>query len=270
LILTATLANNGTQANDLSAQVTGSGDLAFVSANDGSIASLSNSTNSYTGATWVRAGNVRLAADSVLGQTSLLAMSTATNVDLNGTQQTVGQLATETGSTLDFNSGKLTVTNGGQVDGVLTGVGELDLAGGLLSITQANSGFTGSTDIASGATAHLYQVQGLGSGAINNNGLLNLDNTSGVLLNALAGSGNVQLSNSANVQLAADNSGYSGLFTTDAGTVLTANNAGNLGSSSVANNGELILDTASVWNLSNAISGSGTLVKRGSGTVKID
>ncbi|MFW5394269.1 hypothetical protein V1951_23780, partial [Yersinia sp. 2544 StPb PI] len=38
LILTATLANNGTQANDLSAQVTGSGDLAFVSANDGSIA----------------------------------------------------------------------------------------------------------------------------------------------------------------------------------------------------------------------------------------
>ncbi|HEI6967626.1 TPA: autotransporter outer membrane beta-barrel domain-containing protein, partial [Yersinia enterocolitica] len=270
LILTATLANNGTQANDLSAQVTGSGDLAFVSANDGSIASLSNSTNSYTGATWVRAGNVRLAADSALGQTSLLAMSTATNVDLNGTQQTVGQLATETGSTLDFNSGKLTVTNGGQVDGVLTGVGELDLAGGLLSITQANSGFTGSTDIASGATAHLYQVQGLGSGAINNNGLLNLDNTSGELLNALAGSGNVQLSNSANVQLAADNSGYSGLFTTDAGTVLTANNAGNLGSSSVANNGELILDTASVWNLSNAISGSGTLVKRGSGTVKID
>ncbi|WP_145590055.1 autotransporter outer membrane beta-barrel domain-containing protein [Yersinia aleksiciae] len=270
LILTATLGNNGTQANDLSAQVTGSGDLAFVSANDGSVASLSNSTNSYTGATWVRSGNVRLEADSALGQTSLLAMSTATNVDLNGTQQTVGQLATEMGSTLDFNSGKLTVTNGGQVDGALTGRGELDLTGGLLSITQGNSGFTGSTDIASGATAHLYQVQGLGSGAINNNGLLNLDNTRGLLLNSLAGSGNVQLTNSANVQLAADNNGYSGLFTTDAGTVLTANNAGNLGSSSVANSGELILDTASVWNLTNSISGTGTLVKRGSGTVNID
>ncbi|OVZ91638.1 autotransporter outer membrane beta-barrel domain-containing protein [Yersinia kristensenii] len=270
LILTATLANNGTQSNDISSQITGSGDLAFVSANDGSTASLSNSTNSYTGATWVRSGNLRLDADSALGQTSLLAMSTATTVDLNGAQQTVGQLTTETGSTLDFNSGNLTVTNGGQVDGALSGSGELNLIGGTLAITQGNSGFTGSTDIASGATAHLYQVQGLGSGAITNNGLLNLDNTSGRLLNLLAGSGNVQLTNSANVQLAADNSGYTGLFTTDAGTALTAYNAENLGGSSIANSGELILDTASVWDLTNSISGSGTLVKRGSGTVKID
>jgi autotransporter family porin len=270
LILTATLANNGTQSNDISSQITGSGDLAFVSANDGSTASLSNSTNSYTGATWVRSGNLRLDANSALGQTSLLAMSTATTVDLNGVQQTVGQLTTETGSTLNFNSGNLTVTNGGQVDGALSGSGELSLMGGTLAITQGNSGFTGSTDIASGATAHLYQVQGLGSGAITNNGLLNLDNTSGMLQNSLAGSGNVQLTNSANVQLAADNSGYTGLFTTDAGTALTAYNAGNLGGSSIANSGELILDTASVWDLTNSISGSGTLVKRGSGTVKID
>ena len=270
LILTATLANNGTQSNDISSQITGSGDLAFVSANDGSTASLSNSTNSYTGATWVRSGNLRLDANSALGQTSLLAMSTATTVDLNGVQQTVGQLTTETGSTLNFNSGNLTVTNGGQVDGALSGSGELSLMGGTLAITQGNSGFTGSTDIASGATAHLYQVQGLGSGAITNNGLLNLDNTSGMLQNSLAGSGNVQLTNSANVQLAADNSGYTGLFTTDAGTALTAYNAGNLGGSSIANSGELILDTASVWALTNSISGSGTLVKRGSGTVKID
>ncbi|MDA5549816.1 autotransporter outer membrane beta-barrel domain-containing protein [Yersinia massiliensis] len=270
LILTATLANNGTQSNDISSQITGSGDLAFVSANDDSTASLSNSTNSYTGATWVRSGNLRLDANSALGQTSLLAMSTATTVDLNGVQQTVGQLTTETGSTLNFNSGNLTVTNGGQVDGALSGSGELSLMGGTLAITQGNSGFTGSTDIASGATAHLYQVQGLGSGAITNNGLLNLDNTSGMLQNSLAGSGNVQLTNSANVQLAADNSGYTGLFTTDAGTALTAYNAGNLGGSSIANSGELILDTASVWDLTNSISGSGTLVKRGSGTVKID
>ncbi|MGK4445107.1 autotransporter outer membrane beta-barrel domain-containing protein [Yersinia enterocolitica] len=270
LILTATLANNGTQSNDISSQITGSGDLAFVSANDDSTASLSNSTNSYTGATWVRSGNLRLDANSALGQTSLLAMSTATTVDLNGVQQTVGQLTTETGSTLNFNSGNLTVTNGGQVDGALSGSGELSLMGGTLAITQGNSGFTGSTDIASGATAHLYQVQGLGSGAITNNGLLNLDNTSGMLQNSLAGSGNVQLTNSANVQLAVDNSGYTGLFTTDAGTALTAYNAGNLGGSSIANSGELILDTASVWDLTNSISGSGTLVKRGSGTVKID
>ncbi|CND14936.1 autotransporter protein [Yersinia frederiksenii] len=271
LILTATLANNGQQSNDLSVQVSGSGDLAFVSANDGSTASLSNSSNSYTGATWVRFGNLRLDADSALGQTSLLAMSNATHVDLNGTQQVVGQLATETGSTLNFNDGKLTVTGGGQVDGALSGSGELSLTAGLLSITQGNTSFTGSTDIVSGATAHLYQVQGLGSGAINNNGMLNLDNTSGVLVNMLTGSsGNVQLTNSANVQLAGNNSGYSGLFSTDTGTVLTANNAQNLGNSSIANSGELILDTDSAWNLTNSITGSGTLVKRGSGTLNIE
>ncbi|WP_145534932.1 autotransporter outer membrane beta-barrel domain-containing protein [Yersinia thracica] len=271
LILTATLANNGKQSNDLSTQISGSGDLAFVSADDGGIASLSNATNNYTGATWVRSGILRLNANSALGQTSQLAMSNATTVDLNGTQQTVGQLTTETGSTLNFNNGKLAVTNGGQVDGALSGAGELALSGGSLSVTQGNTGFTGSTDIASGATAHLYQAQGLGSGAINNNGVLNLDNTTGVLSNNLAGaSGNTQLTNNANIRLAGDNSGYSGLFTTDSGAVLTANSAQNLGNSRIANSGELILDTASVWELTNAISGKGALIKRGSGTVKIE
>ncbi|WP_145511227.1 autotransporter outer membrane beta-barrel domain-containing protein [Yersinia kristensenii] len=271
LILTATLANNGKQSNDLSTQISGSGDLAFVSANDGSIASLSNATNNYTGATWVRSGILRLDANSALGQTSQLAMSNASTVDLNGTQQTVGQLTTETGSTLNFNHGKLAVTNGGQVDGALSGAGELALSGGSLSVTQGNTGFTGSTDIASGATAHLYQAQGLGSGAINNNGILNLDNNTGVLSNNLSGvSGNTQLTNNANIRLAGNNSGYSGLFTTDSGAVLTVNSAQNLGNSRIANNGELILDTASVWELTNTITGSGALIKRGSGTVKIE
>ncbi|WP_315850990.1 autotransporter outer membrane beta-barrel domain-containing protein [Yersinia frederiksenii] len=271
LILTATLANNGKQSNDLSTQISGSGDLAFVSANDGSIASLSNATNNYTGATWVRSGILRLNANSALGQTSQLAMSNTTTVDLNGTQQTVGQLTTETGSTLNFNNGKLAVTNGGQVDGALSGAGELALSGGSLSITQGNTGFTGSTDIANGATAHLYQAQGLGSGVINNNGVLNLDNTTGVLLNNLTGaSGNAQLTNNANIRLTGDNSGYSGLFSTDAGAILTANSAQNLGNSRIANSGELILDTASVWELTNTITGSGALIKRGSGTVKIE
>lgn len=271
LVLTATLENNGKQSNDLSAQVTGKGDLAFVSANDGSTASLSNSTNDYTGATWVRSGNLRLDADSALGKTSLLAMSQQTTGDLNGTQQTVGELATEIGSTLNFNGGKLSVTDGGQVDGSLVGDGELALIGGELSITQSNSGFTGSTDIASGATAHLYQVQGLGSGTINNNGMLNLDNSTGVLSNDLTGSnGNVSLTNNSNVLLAGNNSGYSGLFTTSAGTSLTANNAQNLGGSSIVNNGDLVLDTASQWTLTNTISGNGGLIKRGTGAVIIE
>ncbi|WP_025381342.1 autotransporter outer membrane beta-barrel domain-containing protein [Yersinia similis] len=271
LVLTATLANNGTQSNDLSAQITGSGDLAFASANDGSTASLSNSTNSYTGTTWVSSGNLRLDADSALGQTSLLAMSTATHVDLNGTQQVVGELATEGGSTLDLNDGKLTVTGGGQIDGALTGGGELVLSGGLLNVSYGNAGFTGSTDIANGAVAHLSQAQGLGNGTINNNGTLHLDNTIGTLFNALTGSdGEVLLSNNASVQLAGDNSGYSGLFTNQAGSILIANSAEHLGGSSIANSGALILDTGSVWDLTNAISGTGTLVKRGSGTVKIE
>ncbi len=271
LVLTATLANNGTQSNDLSAQITGSGDLAFASANDGSTASLSNSTNSYTGTTWVSSGNLRLDADSALGQTSLLAMSTATHVDINGTQQVVGELATEGGSTLDLNDGKLTVTGGGQIDGALTGGGELVLSGGLLNVSYDNTGFTGSTDIANGAVAHLSQAQGLGNGTINNNGTLHLDNTIGTLFNALTGSdGEVLLSNNASVQLAGDNSGYSGLFTNQAGSILIANSAEHLGGSSIANSGALILNTGSVWELTNTISGTGTLVKRGSGTVKIE
>lgn len=108
------------------------------------------------------------------------------------------------------------------------------------------------------------------NGTINNNGTLHLDNTIGTLFNALTGSdGEVLLSNNASVQLAGDNSGYSGLFTNQAGSILIANSAEHLGGSSIANSGALILDTGSVWELTNTISGTGTLVKRGSGTVKL-
>lgn len=70
----------------------------------------------------------------------------------------------------------------------MTGGGELVLSGGLLNVSYDNAGFTGSTDIANGAVAHLSQAQGLGNGTINNNGTLHLDNTIGTLFNALTGS----------------------------------------------------------------------------------
>ncbi|MBW5817228.1 autotransporter outer membrane beta-barrel domain-containing protein, partial [Yersinia kristensenii] len=237
LILTATLANNGKQSNDLSVQISGSGDLAFVSANDGSIASLSNETNNYTGATWVRSGGLRLDADSALGQTSLLDMSNDTTVDLNGTQQTVGQLTTETGSTLNFNDGKLSVTDGGQVDGELSGAGELVLTGGSFSITQQNTGFTASTDIASGATATLSGAGTLGTSAVNVLGSLNLNGANAALANVLSGNGNINTN--AAVTLTGTNT-FSGAHHIGATGALTVTQASNLGASSAT----IGLDTA--------------------------
>lgn len=54
------------------------------------------------------------------------------------------------------------------------------------------------------------------------------------------------------------------------GTQLTALGAGTLGTSSVTDNGTVVLNTATDWTLTNRISGSGGLTKTGSGTLIVN
>ena len=91
-------------AADLSAQVTGAGDLA-IDGGAGNTVSLSNLANDYTGKTDVRSGTLLANNDNVLGQTSELHQAADTTVDLNGHSQTVGLLNTDAGASTDFNGG---------------------------------------------------------------------------------------------------------------------------------------------------------------------
>ncbi|VXC99902.1 conserved hypothetical protein [Enterobacterales bacterium 8AC] len=274
LELVGTASFNGMPGNELFAQITGSGDLAITEADPGAIIVLSGTQNDYTGATWVRAGTLQLNADSALGNTSALAISSGAAVDIHGHTQTVGALNSAADSQLALGGGALTVNDGGVVDGALVGTGDLVLSSGTLAVNHNNTAFSGTTTINSGATADVTQAQGLGTGDVVVNGTLQLDGAAGglsaaTLVNALQGSGNTVLSDGASVTLGGNNSAYVGTFTTQTGTTLTATQGDNFGAASVLNAGSLVLNTAGYWDLTTPISGSGSLMKQGSGTVLI-
>ncbi|ENY5348485.1 TPA: autotransporter outer membrane beta-barrel domain-containing protein [Klebsiella aerogenes] len=204
-------------AADLSALVTGAGDLA-IDGGAGNTVSLSNLANDYTGKTDVRSGTLLANNDNVLGQTSELHQAADTTVDLNGHSQSVGLLNTDAGANTDFNGGSLTTANGGTVNGGLTGNGALAVNGGTLTINGANAQMNAATTIANGATVELNDIAGLGSAAIVDNGLLALnEGVQGLLSNSLTGSGDVDKNGSGLVTMTADAAQYTGTTNLNAG-----------------------------------------------------
>lgn len=253
-------------ATDLSAKITGSGNLSIDADN---IISLSNTSNDYTGATSVNSGKLRLDADNVLGNTSLLNIASAATVDLNGKIQTIGELAGQVGSTMDINGGALTLLSGGISDGTLQGAGALNVAAGELKISGSNIGLSAVTNIASDANVSLKHADGLGQGAITVEGSLTFDSAIGTLKNSLLGTGKVITQNFADLVLGNDNSVFSGEFDIESGSKLTALSAKSLGSASVQNEGDLIVDATNDWSLTNAVQGAGNLSKDGAGILTL-
>ncbi|EOK6243254.1 autotransporter outer membrane beta-barrel domain-containing protein, partial [Escherichia coli] len=260
---------NGKTGNaaDMSARITGTGDLAFNS-QKGETVSLSNQNNDYTGVTDIRGGNVLMNSNSALGQTSEIRLAADTQLDMNGHSQTAGKLNGAAGSVLNINGGNLTLTEGGVSAGILSGNGALNVSGGVLDITGASSTFTASTTIAKDAVVRMNDVSGLGTGNISNVGTLSMTHASGSLGNYLSGTGTVSLLSS-DTQLSGNNSGYSGLFVVDESSQLTASATENLGAASVNNSGTLVLNSATGWQLTNDVSGSGTVRKTGSGSLTV-
>ncbi|WP_409187239.1 autotransporter outer membrane beta-barrel domain-containing protein [Escherichia coli] len=260
---------NGKTGNaaDMSARITGTGDLAFNS-QKGETVSLSNQNNDYTGVTDIRGGNVLMNSNSALGKTSEIRLAADTQLDMNGHSQTAGKLNGAAGSVLNINGGNLTLTEGGVSAGILSGNGALNVSGGVLDITGASSTFTASTTIAKDAVVRMNDVSGLGTGNISNVGTLSLTHASGSLGNNLSGTGTVSLLSS-DTQLSGNNSGYSGLFVVDESSQLTASATENLGTASVNNSGTLVLNSATDWQLTNDVSGSGTVRKTGSGSLTV-
>ncbi|HEM6718312.1 TPA: autotransporter outer membrane beta-barrel domain-containing protein [Citrobacter koseri] len=260
---------NGKSGNaaDLSARVTGSGDLAFDS-QKGQTVTLSNMDNDYSGVTDVRSGNLAMLNDNVLGNTRELKLAGDTGFDMRGHSQTIGKLTAESGSLTDLNGGHLTLTNGGEASGVLTGDGELTVAGGTLNVSGANTGLKATTTIAQGATAVLDNTLGLGTGDIVAAGLLNLSNATGVLYNSISDAGKVAL-DASDVVLAGNNSHFAGTFDIDNDSTLTASSAQQLGTSAIQNAGKFVLNTHENWSLENGVTGSGSVVKNGSGNVTL-
>lgn len=161
------------------------------------------------------------------------------------------------------------MTAGGNSNGILSGAGNLHLTGGTLVVANANENLSAAVDIQSGVTAQLLSTKGLGSGDISLAGQLQFSGAQGTLANRLNGAGAVTLADGSNMNFSADNSAFSGSVNIGSGTTLSASAGSQLGTATVANNGNLVLHSDGDWTFTNAMSGSGKLVKEGDGIIRV-
>lgn len=254
-------------AADLSARVTGNGDLA-VDSLSGQTVSLSNMDNDYTGITDVRSGNLLMLNDNVLGKTTELKLAAGSIFDMNGHSQEIGNVNDSADSVLNIDGGSLTLSHGGTSAGTLTGEGELNIAGDTLTVLGANASLSAMTTIASGAQAILDSTLGLGIGDIISAGKLALNSAEGVLYNNLSNSGQITL-NASNVMLAGDNTDFNGRLDIDGTSQLTASRANQIGDSAIHNQGKFVINSSTNWILNNLLDGSGSLIKQGAGSITL-
>ncbi|EBL3896730.1 autotransporter outer membrane beta-barrel domain-containing protein [Salmonella enterica subsp. enterica serovar Kentucky] len=192
-----------------------------------------NAENTYTGSTTISEGTL-----------------IATNVEALGTGNVTDN------ATLEMNTG-------GDFDNAISGSGQVVKSGDeTLTLSGANS-YTGGTTI-SGGTLVASNVEALGSGDVTDNATLEL-NTGGDFDNNIGGTGSVVKSGDKTLTLSGANS-YTGGTTISGGT-LVATNVEALGSGDVTDNAVLELNTGG--DFTNAISGSGQVVKSGDKTLTL-
>ncbi|EIS3200363.1 fibronectin-binding autotransporter adhesin ShdA [Salmonella enterica] len=262
---------------------------AGVDANDNTNYELSTGLSWYAGAKSARAahGTFTVDAGSTFTVTSELDETTATS-DWNGsklTKQGDGTLilsntgndygdteidggilaakdaaALGTGDVTIAESATLALSQG-TLDNNVTGGGQIVKSGNdELIVTGANN-YSGGTTI-SGGTLTADHADSLGSGDIDNSGVLQVGE--GELENTLFGSGSLVKTGTGELTLSGDNT-YSGGTTISDGT-LTADHADSLGTGAVANSGVLQVGEGE---LENKLSGSGSLVKTGTGKLTL-
>ncbi|OZS46029.1 autotransporter-associated beta strand repeat-containing protein, partial [Salmonella enterica] len=165
----------------------------------------------------------------------------------------LGTGAVDTGGVFHVGDGELENTLTGSRSQVKTGTGELTLSG--------DNSYSGGTTII-GGTLTADHADSLGTGAVANSGVLQVGE--GELENTLSGSGSLVKTGTGELTLSGDNS-YSG-GTTIIGGTLTADHADSLGTGAVANSGVLQVGEGE---LENTLSGSGSLVKTGTGELTL-
>jgi len=281
-------ADDTQNALDLSAQLTGEGNVNINAYGD--YLSLSNSHNDYTGDTTVSYGTLELADDTVLGQhdkyTHALNLLSGTQVRFGNTTQYIGSLNSDVGSVSALDQGILNIAEGGHVAGQITSSADahLNVNGGTLDISSANTDYHGTTSVSSSAVTDIHHVAGLGDGQIVLAGTLNvIQAAAGNLNNALSGSGEANITDHSDVNLAGDNTGFRGHFNVSKESILRASSAQNIGDilqsdgdkdispPDIHNNGSLVLTNSQPenWLVNNLIDGSGDLYKEGNGQLSL-
>ncbi|EBX5855419.1 fibronectin-binding autotransporter adhesin ShdA [Salmonella enterica subsp. enterica serovar Stanley] len=149
----------------------------------------------------------------------------------------------------------------GTLDNNVTGGGQIVKSGSDELIVTGDNNYSGGTTI-TGGTLTADHADSLGTGAVANSGVLQVGE--GELENTLSGSGSLVKTGTGELTLSGDNT-YSGGTTITGGT-LTADHADSLGSGDIDNSGVLKVGEG---DLENTLSGSGSLVKTGTGELTL-
>ncbi|EBX8652246.1 fibronectin-binding autotransporter adhesin ShdA [Salmonella enterica subsp. enterica serovar Westhampton] len=262
---------------------------AGVDANDNTNYELSTGLSWYAGANSARAahGTFTVDADSTFTVTSELDETTAnsnwggskltkqgdgtlilsnTGNDYGDTEIVGGILAAKdaaslgTGDVMIAENAKLALSQG-TLDNNVTGEGQIVKSGSDELIVTGDNTYSGGTTI-SGGTLTADHADSLGTGTIANSGVLQVGE--GELENTLSGTGSLVKTGTGELTLSGDNT-YSGGTTITGGT-LTADHADSLGTGAIANSGVLQVGEGE---LENTLSGSGSLVKTGTGELTL-
>ncbi|WP_180972541.1 S6 family peptidase [Akkermansia muciniphila] len=172
-----------------------------------------------------------------------------------------------------FGGGTLTVASSlGGAHAMTVDTQGMETSGGV--ILAADNTYSGETRILSGAFLTVGNggtAGSLGTGAVVNDGTLAFNRTDKMTAgNAISGTGALIQKGAGELVLTGNNS-YSGVTTIAAGTLTVGDGgtSGSLGTGAVVNNGVLAFNRSDAVAVNVNVSGSGALVKNGSGTLTI-
>lgn len=255
-----------------------------------------NGSNNFTGPLTINGGDVSLASGTALADTVAVSMVTGSRLFVSNSE-TIGSLSGA--GSVNFENGSVLTTGGNNTStsfaGIIAGTGSLTKTGtGTFTLTGA-SNYSGGTTISAGALA-------VGSDTALGTGTLTM--AAGTALE-WAGTADRSISNAINLSsgngfgvsdpnftltLGGVISGTSGFTKTGFGRVtITANNvlagtvtisgggltvgnggtSGSLGTGNVVNNVQLVFNRSDDVTISNVISGTGQVIKDGSGTLTL-
>jgi autotransporter-associated beta strand protein len=250
----------------------GAGGCTGLNINSGTV--VLSGANPYTGQTTIFDGaTLKIGVSNTL-QNSIVILQEKGTLDLNGINATLGGIGDNpnTGKAGNLNLGSTTLTlgqNGGSAEysGVISGSGGLAKVGGGTQTLTANNTYTGSTTIAQGT----LQLGNGGTGGgilgdVKDNGSLIFNRSDSFAFGgAISGSGELVKAGAGTLTLSGTNA-YSGGTRVDAGILAgdTASLQGN-----ILDNAQVVFNQAADGTFAGSLSGSGSLVKDGAGTLTL-
>jgi outer membrane autotransporter protein len=272
------VADNGTLVFNRSDSLTHSG----VISGTGSVAQIGTGTtiltgnNTYSGATTISAGTLQAGSATALSPNSEFTVNSI--LDLHGFNSTVGSLS-GTGAVLNNGATAAALTAGNdKANSTFSGI--LENGTSVLALTKSGTGtlvlsgantYTGGTTISAG-TLQIGNGGTTGSitGNVADSGVLVFDRSDSLTFaGAISGMGSVSQIGTGKTILTGNNT-YSGGTTINAGT-LQIGNGGTTGTiiGNVTDSGTLVFNRIDSVTFGGVISGTGSLVKQGAGTVTL-